>query len=190
MAVVKFGAPGEAVELREMTWGEPSPGQMLIRVRTARAGFPDVMTVAGHFPLLGEPSLGLGEEGGGSARGLRTWPSRCTKVTRCLSAARSRSAATLPRATSRARLEAHAIAKIGLILKVDPRPCQGGHSGQPGHGPISPEQDGVPSSHPTMISVPWQEPGTRSCRQSTGRVWRAHAKCNAVCGLGRVTAAR
>lgn len=65
MAVVKFGAPGEAVKLREMTWGEPSPGQVLIRVRTAGAGFPDVMMVAGHFPLPGEPPWGLGEEGGG-----------------------------------------------------------------------------------------------------------------------------
>ena len=63
--VVKFGEPAEAVELQEMTWGEPAPGQVLIRVRTAGAGFPDVMMVAGHFPLLGEPPFGLGEEAAG-----------------------------------------------------------------------------------------------------------------------------
>jgi catechol 2,3-dioxygenase-like lactoylglutathione lyase family enzyme len=38
---------------------------VLIRVRTAGAGFPDVMMAAGHFPLLGEPPFGLGEEAAG-----------------------------------------------------------------------------------------------------------------------------
>ena len=60
--VVKFGDPKEAVELQELTWGEPAPGQVLIRTRTAGAGFPDVMMTAGHFPLLGDPPFGLGEE--------------------------------------------------------------------------------------------------------------------------------
>jgi len=63
--VVKFGEPKEAIELQEMTWGEPSPGQVLIRVRTAGAGFPDAMMTAGHFPLLGDPPFGLGEEAAG-----------------------------------------------------------------------------------------------------------------------------
>ena len=63
--VVKFGEPADAIELQEMTWGDPSPGQVLIRVRTAGAGFPDVMMTAGHFPLLGEPPFGLGEEAAG-----------------------------------------------------------------------------------------------------------------------------
>ncbi|NUL06008.1 NADPH:quinone oxidoreductase family protein [Streptomyces lunaelactis] len=63
--VVKFGEPKDAVELHELTWGEPSPGQVLIRVRTAGAGFPDAMMTAGHFPLLGEPPFGLGEEAAG-----------------------------------------------------------------------------------------------------------------------------
>jgi NADPH2:quinone reductase len=63
--VVTFGDPNEAVELQEMTWGEPSPGQVLIRTRTAGAGLPDVMMTAGHFPLLGEPPFGLGEEAAG-----------------------------------------------------------------------------------------------------------------------------
>jgi len=48
-----------------MTWGEPAPGQVLIRVRTAGAGFPDVLMTAGHFPLLGAPPFGLGEEAAG-----------------------------------------------------------------------------------------------------------------------------
>jgi NADPH2:quinone reductase len=48
--VVEFGEPEEAVELQEMTWGEPSPGQVLIPVRTAGAGFPEEMMAAGHFP--------------------------------------------------------------------------------------------------------------------------------------------
>jgi NADPH2:quinone reductase len=63
--VVKFGEPKEAIELEEMTWGEPSPGQVLILVRTAGAGFPDAMMTAGHFPLLGDPPFGLGEEAAG-----------------------------------------------------------------------------------------------------------------------------
>lgn len=50
-----------------MTWGEPSPGQVLIRVRTAGAGFPDVMMVAGHFPLPGEPPWALGKRAAGDA---------------------------------------------------------------------------------------------------------------------------
>lgn len=63
--VVTFGDPKEAVELQEMTWREPSPGQVLIRTRTAGAGLPDAMMTAGHFPLLGEPPFGLGEEAAG-----------------------------------------------------------------------------------------------------------------------------
>jgi NADPH2:quinone reductase len=63
--VVKFGEPKEAIELEEMTWGEPSPGQVLILVRTAGAGFPDAMMTAGRFPLLGDPPFGLGEEAAG-----------------------------------------------------------------------------------------------------------------------------
>jgi NADPH:quinone reductase len=63
--VVKFGEPADAIELQEMTWGEPPPGQVLIRVRTAGAGFPDVLMTAGRFPLLGDPPFGLGEEAAG-----------------------------------------------------------------------------------------------------------------------------
>jgi NADPH2:quinone reductase len=48
-----------------MTWDPPTPGLLLIRVRAAGAGFPDVMMVAGQFPLLGEPPFGLGEEAAG-----------------------------------------------------------------------------------------------------------------------------
>jgi NADPH2:quinone reductase len=60
--VVKFGEPEVATELQEMTWAEPGPGDVLVRVRTAGAAFPDLMMTAGHFPLLGEPPFGLGEE--------------------------------------------------------------------------------------------------------------------------------
>jgi NADPH2:quinone reductase len=63
--LVKFGEPEKAIELQEMTWGEPSAGQVLIRVRAAGAGFPDVMMTAGQFPLLGDPPFGLGEEAAG-----------------------------------------------------------------------------------------------------------------------------
>jgi len=63
--LVKFGEPKEAIKLQEMTWGEPSPGQVLIRDRTAGAGFPDAMMTAGHFPLVGDPPFGLGEEAAG-----------------------------------------------------------------------------------------------------------------------------
>ncbi|MBY8881081.1 NADPH:quinone oxidoreductase family protein [Actinacidiphila acidipaludis] len=61
----RFGPPEESVELRQMTWAEPSPGQVLVRVRAAGAGYPDVMMTAGRFPLLGNPPFGLGEEAAG-----------------------------------------------------------------------------------------------------------------------------
>ncbi|MFF2523509.1 zinc-binding dehydrogenase [Streptomyces liangshanensis] len=48
-----------------MTWAPPSSGQVLIRVRTAGAGFPDLMMTSGQFPLLGAPPFGLGEEAAG-----------------------------------------------------------------------------------------------------------------------------
>ncbi|MFJ9541295.1 zinc-binding alcohol dehydrogenase family protein [Streptomyces sp. NPDC101225] len=62
---MKFGAPAESIELQQMTWPEPGPGQVLVRVSTAGAGYPDAMMAAGHFPLLGEPPFGLGEEAAG-----------------------------------------------------------------------------------------------------------------------------
>ncbi|GHD42318.1 quinone oxidoreductase family protein [Streptomyces galbus] len=63
--VVRFGEPKDAAELQEVTWAEPSPGQALVRVRTAGAGLPDLMMTGGHFPLLGAPPFGLGEEAAG-----------------------------------------------------------------------------------------------------------------------------
>ncbi|MEU4676115.1 NADPH:quinone oxidoreductase family protein [Micromonospora sp. NPDC023737] len=63
--VARFGVPEEAIELQELTWPEPSTGQVLIRVRSAGAGFPDAMMTAGEFPLLGDPPFGLGEEAAG-----------------------------------------------------------------------------------------------------------------------------
>lgn len=63
--LVRFGPPEESVELQRMTWAAPSPGQVLVRVRAAGAGYPDVMMAAGHFPLLGAPPFGLGEEAAG-----------------------------------------------------------------------------------------------------------------------------
>jgi NADPH2:quinone reductase len=63
--VTKFGDPGSVVELQKMTWDEPPPGQLLVRVRTAGAGFPDSMMTAGQFPLLAETPFGLGEEAAG-----------------------------------------------------------------------------------------------------------------------------
>ncbi|MCX4431274.1 MULTISPECIES: NADPH:quinone oxidoreductase family protein [Streptomyces] len=63
--VERFGTPREAVRLRDMTWEEPKPGQVLIRVRTAGAGFPDLLMATGRFPLLGDPPFGLGKEATG-----------------------------------------------------------------------------------------------------------------------------
>jgi NADPH2:quinone reductase len=63
--VVKFGEPQEAAELQESTWAEPASGQILIRVRAAGAGFPDLLMTSGYFPLLGDPPFGLGEEAAG-----------------------------------------------------------------------------------------------------------------------------
>ncbi|MEU2858714.1 alcohol dehydrogenase catalytic domain-containing protein [Streptomyces mirabilis] len=63
--VERFGTPREAVRLQDMTWEEPKPGQVLIRVRTAGTGFPDLLRATGRFPLLGDPPFGLGEEATG-----------------------------------------------------------------------------------------------------------------------------
>ncbi|MCZ4602674.1 NADPH:quinone oxidoreductase family protein [Streptomyces sp. Lzd4kr] len=63
--VVKFGEPQHAAELQEMTWAEPPTGQLLIRVRAAGAGFPDVMMTGGFYPLLDKPPFGLGTEAAG-----------------------------------------------------------------------------------------------------------------------------
>ncbi|MGK5740222.1 quinone oxidoreductase family protein [Micromonospora sp. URMC 103] len=63
--VARFGAPETAIELQEITWPDPAPGQVLVKVRTAGAGYPDAMMTAGQFPLLGEPPFGLGEEAAG-----------------------------------------------------------------------------------------------------------------------------
>lgn len=70
--VVKFGEPEEAAELQEMTWEEPSSGHILVRVRTAGAGFPDLMMTSGHFPLVGAPPFGLGEEVAGEVVAVPT----------------------------------------------------------------------------------------------------------------------
>jgi NADPH2:quinone reductase len=63
--VARFGTPEESLELQRMTWDPPTPGRLLIRVRAAGAGYPDVMMTAGQFPLLGAPPFGLGEEAAG-----------------------------------------------------------------------------------------------------------------------------
>jgi len=63
--LVRFGPPEESVELQHMTWEDPAPGHILVRVRAAGAGYPDAMMAAGQFPLLGEPPFGLGEEAAG-----------------------------------------------------------------------------------------------------------------------------
>src|SRR5882757_11118446 len=63
--LVRFGAAKDSIELQEVTWAPPLPGRLLIRVRAAGAGYPDVMMAAGQFPLLGAPPFGLGEEAAG-----------------------------------------------------------------------------------------------------------------------------
>jgi NADPH2:quinone reductase len=63
--LVEFGEPQQVLRLKELELPEPKPGQLLIRVRTAGAGYPDAMMAAGQFPLLGAPPFGLGEEAAG-----------------------------------------------------------------------------------------------------------------------------
>ncbi len=70
--VAKFGDPKDAVELQEMSWAEPATGQLLIRVRTAGAGFPDVMMTGGFYPLLDTPPFGLGTEAAGEVVAVPT----------------------------------------------------------------------------------------------------------------------
>jgi NADPH2:quinone reductase len=59
---VRFGDPIDVIQLREVSWQDPQPGQVLVRVRTAGAGLPDLLMTAGYFPLLDKPPIGLGEE--------------------------------------------------------------------------------------------------------------------------------
>jgi NADPH:quinone reductase len=70
--LTKFGDPREAIELQEMSWAEPGTGRVLIRVRTAGAGFPDILMAAGHYPLLGDPPFGLGQEAAGDVVAVPT----------------------------------------------------------------------------------------------------------------------
>jgi NADPH2:quinone reductase len=59
---VSFGDPVDVIQLQEVSWPDPQPGQVLVRVRTAGAGLPDLLMTQGYFPLLAEPPIGLGEE--------------------------------------------------------------------------------------------------------------------------------
>jgi NADPH:quinone reductase len=63
--VVRFGEPLDAVDLQDLTWKEPEPGHVLIRVRAAGAGYPDLWMASGGYPLSVEPPFGLGEEAAG-----------------------------------------------------------------------------------------------------------------------------
>jgi NADPH:quinone reductase len=60
--VVRFGGPADGVQLDEVSLPDPQEGQVLVKVRAAGAGLPDLMMASGHFPLLGDPPFGLGEE--------------------------------------------------------------------------------------------------------------------------------
>jgi NADPH2:quinone reductase len=62
---VQFGDPMDVVQLQEVSWPDPPQGQVLVRVRTAGAGLPDLLMASGHFPLLDKPPIGLGEEAAG-----------------------------------------------------------------------------------------------------------------------------
>ncbi|NMO55892.1 zinc-binding dehydrogenase [Actinoplanes sp. TBRC 11911] len=56
--VVAFGD----VRLERLSYDQMPAGHLLVRVRTAGAGMPDAMMVAGQFPVLSTPPFGLGEE--------------------------------------------------------------------------------------------------------------------------------
>jgi NADPH2:quinone reductase len=53
--VTSFGEPEKGLRLQETSWPEPLPGRLLIRVRAAGAGYPDVMMTRGLFPGLTQP---------------------------------------------------------------------------------------------------------------------------------------
>jgi NADPH2:quinone reductase len=57
-----FGEPHRVVRRERLVLGPPPDGQVLVRVLTAGAGYPDAMMAAGAFPLLSRPLSGLGEE--------------------------------------------------------------------------------------------------------------------------------
>ncbi|MEV0717498.1 zinc-binding dehydrogenase [Asanoa sp. NPDC050611] len=57
-----FGDPREGVRRERLAYAAPPAGEVLVKVRTAGAGYPDAMMAAGAFPLLGAPPFGLGEE--------------------------------------------------------------------------------------------------------------------------------
>ncbi|GIF73737.1 quinone oxidoreductase family protein [Asanoa siamensis] len=57
-----FGDPRTGVRQEKLRYADPMAGEVLVRARTAGAGYPDAMMAAGAFPLLGEPPFGLGEE--------------------------------------------------------------------------------------------------------------------------------
>jgi NADPH2:quinone reductase len=80
--VEELGEPGEVLRLQEVADPEPGPGQVLVRVRTAAANFPDVLLCRGHYqvrpPLPFTPGIelcgevvALGEDAAGVAVGDR-----------------------------------------------------------------------------------------------------------------------
>jgi NADPH2:quinone reductase len=60
--VESLGAPEQALVLRELPIPEPGPGEVLLRVRTASLGFPDVLFCQGRYQLRPELPFVLGSE--------------------------------------------------------------------------------------------------------------------------------
>ncbi len=60
--VVGFGEPMDVVQLQEVSWADPEQGRVLVRVRAAGAGLPDLLMSRGQYPLVGKPPIALGQE--------------------------------------------------------------------------------------------------------------------------------
>src|SRR5690349_2755968 len=52
----------DVVQLQEVSWADPEQGRVLVRVRAASAGLPDLLMSRGQYPLVGKPPIALGQE--------------------------------------------------------------------------------------------------------------------------------
>jgi NADPH:quinone reductase len=58
----QFGRPGDVLELCDTTWGVPSAGRVLVRVRAAGVGLPDLLMTQGRYVSTPQPPVLPGQE--------------------------------------------------------------------------------------------------------------------------------
>lgn len=58
----RFGAPGEVLRRVARTWGDPAPGEVLVRVLACGVGLPDALMLRGGYATVRRPPVTPGQE--------------------------------------------------------------------------------------------------------------------------------